>query len=201
MENPYRKAQFLLSGSHFDQLPHGGSEIAFVGRSNAGKSSALNALTQQKSLAKTSKTPGRTQLINVFTVTPEERLIDLPGYGYAKVPVEVKKKWQHMMHRYLEEREELKGLVIIMDIRHPLKELDETMIAWAIESNLDIHLLLNKMDKVSKNEAHSTWLKIQKKYENYHRVSSQLFSAITGFGLKELISQTRQMFDSTSRNS
>jgi GTP-binding protein len=197
MENPYRKAQFLQSGSHFDQLPTGGLEVAFVGRSNAGKSSVLNALTQQKTLAKTSKTPGRTQLINVFSITPEMRLIDLPGYGYAKVPNEVKNKWQQMLHAYLEEREPLKALIVIMDIRHPLKDLDETMIGWAIDSNLWVHLVLNKVDKVSQNEAHQTWFKVKKKYENYQMVTTQLFSATTGFGLKDLIAHMRRLESGT----
>jgi GTP-binding protein len=191
MENPYRLTQFLQSGTQLSQLPKGGREVAFVGRSNAGKSSVLNALTQQKGLAKTSKTPGRTQLINVFTVTPDERLIDLPGYGYAKVPEQVKQQWQQMLHQYLEEREELQALIIIMDIRHPLKELDETMISWAIDSHLSIHLLLNKADKVSRNEANIALMQIKKKYANYQMVSSQLFSATTGLGFKELVMTMR----------
>ena len=194
MENPFRQAQFLQSGTKLTQLPQGGSEIAFVGRSNAGKSSVLNALTQQKGLAKTSKTPGRTQLINVFTLNPQERLIDLPGYGYAKVPAEVKNAWQQMLHQYLEERDELLGLIIIMDIRHPLKELDEAMISWAIDSHLSVHLLLNKTDKVSKNEANIALMQVKKKYANYQMVSSQLFSATSGLGLKELIGTMRELF-------
>jgi GTP-binding protein len=198
MENPYRQAQFLQSGTKLSQLPSGGVEVAFVGRSNAGKSSVLNTLTQQKGLAKTSKTPGRTQLINVFSIGnqdkhPKERLIDLPGYGYAKVPEQIKQQWQQMLHQYLEEREELKGLIIIMDIRHPLKELDEAMISWAIDSHLQVHLLLNKADKVSRNEANLTLLKIQKKYAHYQMVSCQLFSATTSFGLKELIYRVRAL--------
>jgi GTP-binding protein len=206
MENPYRLAQFLQSGTKLSQLPSGGIEVAFVGRSNAGKSSVLNTLTQQKGLAKTSKTPGRTQLINVFTIGhkdkhPKERLIDLPGYGYAKVPEQVKQQWQQMLHQYLEEREELKGLIIIMDIRHPLKELDEAMISWGIDSHLQIHLLLNKADKISKSEANATWMQIKKKYANYQMVSSQLFSATTGFGLKELISKMRELFYENSEAS
>ncbi len=197
MENRYRKAQFLQSASHFNQLPPGGAEVAFVGRSNAGKSSVLNALTQQKDLAKTSKTPGRTQLINAFSFLPQEWLIDLPGYGYAKVPVSVKQKWQAMLHQYLEERDALKGLVVIMDIRHPLMELDEMMIAWAIQSNLQVHLLLNKADKVSKSEANQTLFKVQKKYEHFQQVSAQLFSALNGLGLKTLIVQMEKMFEKT----
>jgi len=125
------------------------------------------------------------------------RLIDLPGYGYAKVPNEVKNKWQQMLHAYLEEREPLKALIVIMDIRHPLKDLDETMIGWAIDSNLWVHLVLNKVDKVSQNEAHQTWFKVKKKYENYQMVTTQLFSATTGFGLKDLIAHMRRLESGT----
>ncbi len=123
--------------------------MAFAGRSNAGKSSALNTLTNQKSLARTSKTPGRTQLINLFEVADGKRLVDLPGYGYAEVPEEMKRKWQRALGEYLEKRQSLQGLVVLMDIRHPLKDLDQQMIEWAVDSNIAVSVLLTKADKLA----------------------------------------------------
>lgn len=146
----YAKTHFILSAPNINHLPEDtGIEIAFAGRSNAGKSSALNTLTNQKSLARTSKTPGRTQLINLFEVEPNCRIVDLPGYGYAQVPEEVKRQWQKSLEEYLQYRESLKGIVILMDIRHPLKDLDQQMVQWAVLSNLPVLLLLTKCDKLS----------------------------------------------------
>lgn len=146
----YAKTQFVTSAPDIHHLPSDtGVEIAFAGRSNAGKSSALNTLTNQKNLARTSKTPGRTQLINLFEVVPNCRLVDLPGYGFAQVPEEVKRKWQKSLGEYLRKRESLKGLVILMDIRHPLKDLDQQMIDWAVQSQLPVMLLLTKADKLA----------------------------------------------------
>ncbi|GAA5112314.1 ribosome biogenesis GTP-binding protein YihA/YsxC [Orbus sasakiae] len=146
----YAKTYFVTSAPDIHHLPEdSGVEIAFAGRSNAGKSSALNTLTNQKSLARTSKTPGRTQLINLFEVEPNCRLVDLPGYGYAQVPEEVKRKWQKSLAEYLQKRESLKGIVILMDIRHPLKDLDQQMIDWAVQSQLSVMLLLTKADKLA----------------------------------------------------
>lgn len=122
----------------------------FAGRSNAGKSSALNTLTNQKSLARTSKTPGRTQLINLFEVADGKRLVDLPGYGYAEVPEEMKRKWQRALGEYLEKRQSLQGLVVLMDIRHPLKDLDQQMIEWAVDSNIAVLVLLTKSGQTGK---------------------------------------------------
>ena len=127
------------------------SEIAFAGRSNAGKSTALNALTNQKSLARTSKTPGRTQLINLFEVEPNCKLVDLPGYGYAAVPEKMKIEWQKSLGEYLQKRECLGGLVVLMDVRHPLKDLDQQMIEWAVSADLPVMLLLTKADKLSQS--------------------------------------------------
>ena len=133
------KATFTISAPDIRRLPaDSGIEVAFAGRSNAGKSSALNTLTNQRSLARTSKTPGRTQLINIFEIAENKRLVDLPGYGFAKVPMEMKKKWQKALGEYLEKRECLKGLVILMDIRHPLKDLDMDLIKWAAEGELPV---------------------------------------------------------------
>ncbi|OCG70432.1 YihA family ribosome biogenesis GTP-binding protein [Gilliamella sp. Occ3-1] len=146
----YAKTHFILSAPDISHLPiDNGVEIAFAGRSNAGKSSALNTLTNQKGLARTSKTPGRTQLINLFEVEQNCRLVDLPGYGYAQVPEAIKRKWQKSLGEYLQKRESLKGLVVLMDIRHPLKDLDQQMIEWAVSVDIPIMLLLTKADKLA----------------------------------------------------
>src|SRR3990167_8544424 len=149
----YQKAYFLLSAAAVEQLPPDtGIEVAIVGRSNAGKSSVLNCLTKQKGLARVSKTPGRTQLINVFVLDEERRLIDLPGYGFATAPAAAKAKWEKSIEDYFQKRNSLKGLVLIMDIRHPLKELDWQMLDYCEHANLAVHILLNKMDKLSKGQ-------------------------------------------------
>jgi GTP-binding protein len=157
------KATFTISAPDIRKLPEdSGIEVAFAGRSNAGKSSALNTLTNQKGLARTSKTPGRTQLINVFEIDNNKRLIDLPGYGFAKVPLEMKKKWQKALGEYLEKRESLKGLVVLMDIRHPLKDLDMDLIEWAVDGNLPVLALLTKCDKLSQGKRSTEVLKVKK---------------------------------------
>ena len=149
----YHKTHFLTSSPNLKSLPEdSGVEIAFAGRSNAGKSTALNALTNQKNLARTSKTPGRTQLINLFEVEPQCKLVDLPGYGYAAVPEQMKLQWQQALGEYLQKRECLAGIVILMDIRHPLKDLDQQMIEWAVASEKPVLLLLTKTDKLSQSE-------------------------------------------------
>lgn len=150
----YQQTHFVTSAPDIRHLPADtGIEIAFAGRSNAGKSSALNTLTNQKNLARTSKTPGRTQLINLFAVAEGKRLVDLPGYGYAQVPEEMKIKWQRALGEYLEKRQCLKGLVVLMDIRHPLKDLDQQMIEWAVDSDIPVQILLTKVDKLSSGAA------------------------------------------------
>ncbi|HDL8055875.1 TPA: YihA family ribosome biogenesis GTP-binding protein [Yersinia enterocolitica] len=146
----YHMTHFVISAPDIRHLPRDeGIEVAFAGRSNAGKSSALNTLTGQKSLARTSKTPGRTQLINLFEVVEGVRLVDLPGYGYAEVPEEMKLKWQRALGEYLQKRNCLKGLVVLMDIRHPLKDLDQQMITWAVAVGTPVMLLLTKADKLA----------------------------------------------------
>ncbi|WP_336701070.1 ribosome biogenesis GTP-binding protein YihA/YsxC [Pantoea dispersa] len=146
----YHVTHFMLSAPDIRHLPADtGIEVAFAGRSNAGKSSALNTLTNQKSLARTSKTPGRTQLINLFEVVEGKRLVDLPGYGYAEVPEEMKRKWQRALSEYLQKRQALKGLVVLMDIRHPLKDLDQQMVEWAVQSGIPVMILLTKADKLA----------------------------------------------------
>lgn len=146
----YQITHFVTSAPDIRHLPiDSGIEIAFAGRSNAGKSSALNTLTNQKNLARTSKTPGRTQLINLFEVEPGIRLVDLPGYGYAEVPEELKRKWQRALGEYLQKRDSLKGLVVLMDIRHPMKDLDQQMVQWAVDVNIPVLVLLTKADKLA----------------------------------------------------
>jgi GTP-binding protein len=195
--NPYTKAEFLKSAAKVNQLPEDmGYEVAFAGRSNAGKSSALNCLTGIRSLARTSKTPGRTQLINLFTLDEERRLVDLPGYGYAKVPLSVKQEWQKTLAHYLDVRQCLKGLVLLMDIRHPLKDLDQMMIDWALNQQLPVHILLTKSDKISRGDVKSTLLKVQKHYNlAAHLISVQAFSSLKKDGVDELIGQLNKWFD------
>ena len=188
--NPYAQATFLKSAARVDQLPADtGFEVAFAGRSNAGKSSALNCLTGIRQLARASKTPGRTQLINLFTLADEEhRLVDLPGYGYAKVPFQVKHDWQKNIARYLEVRKSLQGLILLMDIRHPLKDLDQSMINWSVERGLPIHILLTKADKLARGQAQSTLLQVKKHYELYsHLLTAQVFSSLKKQGVDELM--------------
>ena len=144
----FRKAAFLQSASAIENAPTDfGSEVAFAGRSNSGKSSAINTLTHQGKLARTSRTPGRTQLINFFSLSEHQRLVDLPGYGFAKVPLAVKKKWNQQLERYLQYRESLRGLVMLMDVRHPLTEPDRQMLSWAEAASMPVHILLTKADK------------------------------------------------------
>lgn len=150
MQWNYHQTHFVTSAPDIRHLPADqGIEVAFAGRSNAGKSSALNTLTNQKNLARTSKTPGRTQMINLFEVTPGKRLVDLPGYGYAQVPEQVKHQWQRALGNYLQQRKSLLGLVLLMDIRHPLRDLDQQMIEWAVESQIPVMALLTKADKLT----------------------------------------------------
>lgn len=189
----YQNAHFLLSAQRISQLPSDdGKEVAFVGRSNAGKSSALNALAQQSKLARTSKTPGRTQLINVFSLSDSQRLIDLPGYGYAKAPVSAQQVWSQMINEYLLKRQSLKGLVLLMDIRHPMKPQDQDMIQWSLESNIPIHLLLTKADKLSKNQTIKALSAVRKAFKdttNNALVTMQSFSALKKTGLEALETQ------------
>ena len=180
-------ASFIKSASQVDQCPADqGREVAFAGRSNAGKSSALNTLTHAR-LARTSKTPGRTQLINFFGLDEEHRLVDLPGYGYAKVPLELKEHWKLHLDAYLTQRNSLAGVVLVMDIRHPLSAFDRMMLEWADVTGLPAHILLSKTDKLSFGAAKGVLLKVQstvrKEYGN--RASVQLFSSPKRQGIEE----------------
>ncbi|XOD69821.1 MAG: ribosome biogenesis GTP-binding protein YihA/YsxC [Sodalis sp. (in: enterobacteria)] len=146
----YHLTHFIISAPDIRHLPvDNGIEIAFAGRSNAGKSSLINMLTNQKNLARISKTPGCTQFINLFEVEPGINLVDLPGYGYAKVPEKLKRKWQFSLGEYLKKRDSLKGVVILMDIRHPMKDLDHKMVQWLVDINIPILILLTKADKLA----------------------------------------------------
>jgi len=196
------KATFTISAPDIRRLPEdSGIEVAFAGRSNAGKSSALNTLTNQRGLARISKTPGRTQLINVFEIAENKRLIDLPGYGFAKVPLEMKKKWQKALGEYLEKRESLKGLVILMDIRHPLKDLDMDLIQWAADSELPVLALLTKSDKLSQGKRSAEVLKVKKALEPLNAdIKVQAFSSLKYTGKEQADSVICNWFQDESNN-
>ncbi|ERS92127.1 MULTISPECIES: ribosome biogenesis GTP-binding protein YihA/YsxC [unclassified Halomonas] len=186
----YPAARFLTSAPTLARCPDDrGAEVAFAGRSNAGKSSAINALTRQKALARTSKTPGRTQLINFFALGDdlERRLVDLPGYGFAKVPEKVKLEWQRHLSDYLQRRASLKGLVLVMDVRHPLSEFDQTMLGWADDQSMPVHILLTKADKLKRGAAASALQQVRSRLREWEDlVTVQLFSALKGQGIEEL---------------
>lgn len=182
-----QQARFLISAAKVDQCPEdSGLEIAFAGRSNAGKSSALNTLTHAN-LARTSKTPGRTQLLNFFSLDEERRLVDLPGYGYAKVPIPLKLHWQQHLEAYLSSRESLCGLILMMDIRHPLTEFDRMMLDWAQSSGMPLHILLTKADKLAFGAAKTALLNVQREIRKQwgDSASIQLFSAPKRQGVEE----------------
>jgi len=184
--NPYRAAQYVISAHQMRQLGEDrGYEVAFAGRSNAGKSSAINALTEQKSLARTSKTPGRTQQIVIFAIDEDRRIADLPGYGYAKVPEKLRTHWRALMQKYFEQRQSLRGVVLVMDIRHPLRPFDQQMLAWCEATGIPCHVLLTKADKLKRGPAQSTLLQLRKSLPP--GASAQVFSARTRDGLDELI--------------
>lgn len=189
--NIYQRATFLQSAAKLNQCPSSvTAEVAFAGRSNAGKSSAINTLTANKKLARTSKTPGRTQLINYFSIDDERSLVDLPGYGYAKVPLSMKREWQKNLSQYLQQRKVLKGLVIVMDIRHPMQDFDTMMLNWAMEGEMPVHILLTKSDKLKKGPAKSTLLAVEKHLRDANvddLVTVQQFSALKNQGIAELV--------------
>ena len=185
----YSQTSFTLSAPALEGCPRDSvAEVAFAGRSNAGKSSAINAICRQSRLARTSKTPGRTQMLNFFAVPGAggRYLVDLPGYGYAKVPLEVKAQWQREMARYLNGREPLRGIVLLSDIRHPLKEFDRQMIDWAQGSGLPLYLLLTKADKLKRNPAHNVMAGLRRELAGRGALEVQLFSATAGIGLEQV---------------
>nr|WP_216607953.1 MULTISPECIES: ribosome biogenesis GTP-binding protein YihA/YsxC [Vibrio] len=192
----YQNTHFITSAPDIRHMPEDeGIEVAFAGRSNAGKSSSLNRLTNQRSLAKTSKTPGRTQLINLFKVTDGCHIVDLPGYGFAQVPLEMKKKWQKSLGEYLQKRQSLKGLVVLMDIRHPMKDLDQQLIFWAVDSGIPVQVLLTKADKLKSGARKAQVLKIKKDSAGFGGdVSVAAFSSLKGIGVDVLRNKLDEWF-------
>ena len=189
--NWLHKAEFLMSAPKLNLcVEDTGYEIAFAGRSNAGKSSAINALTNQKQLARASKKPGRTQMINFFSLgNPDQRLVDLPGYGYAAVPEAMKLVWQKELENYLIHRQSLQGLVLLMDIRHPLQHFDVMMLEWAYSRKLFVHVLLTKSDKLNRGPASKVLQEVQQQLKKMKlQFSIQLFSSMNKQGLEELAS-------------
>ena len=180
----YPAACFLTSANKPSQfVPDQGGEVAFAGRSNSGKSSAINAIVGRRGLARTSKTPGRTQLVNFFGLGGPFRLTDLPGYGFARVPAEVRRHWGQLLDRYFQQRQSLAGLFLVMDVRHPLTEFDHHMLAWAEAAGCPVHILLTKADKLSRGAASATMLTVRKAVGG--TASGQLFSALKGTGVDE----------------
>ncbi len=184
----FQKAEFIKSASSIENAPEDtGHEVAFAGRSNSGKSSAINTLTAHRKLARTSRSPGRTQLINFFSVGETTRLVDLPGYGFAKVPLHVKKNWTVQSERYLRYRQSLVGLILLMDIRHPLTSYDQQVVAWSLAANMPVHILLTKADKLKKGAAKTSLLSTQVKLGPPNDlITIQLFSSLRLQGVEEL---------------
>ena len=185
-KNIYRHAEYILGAHTLAQTPEDcGKEVAFAGRSNVGKSSVINAITGRKSLARISKTPGRTQLLNFFSLIEDRRLVDLPGYGYAKVPYKVKEHWAATLNSYFEYRQSLAGLILIVDIRRELTEFDSQMLDWCRAASLPVHILLNKADKLSRNAATQSLFKVKKQVSELN-FDLQLFSALKKIGVEEV---------------
>lgn len=187
--------EFLKSAPTLAQCPPDkGIEVAFVGRSNAGKSSALNALTGKQRLARTSKTPGRTQLMNFFRIDDDRRLVDLPGYGFAKVPARVQQEIENFLNAYLSHRQCLQGLILLMDIRHPLMPSDRRLIDFAQAQTLPVHILLTKCDKLKRGASQDTLLKTRRDLSGYENISVQTFSALNHLGIEEALLKLDEWF-------
>jgi GTP-binding protein len=188
VKNPLVKVCFGKGAASMSQLPSDqGSEVAFAGRSNAGKSSAINTITGHKGLARTSKTPGRTQEINMFVLDGRHRIVDLPGFGYARVPGTVKRQWQRLLNRYLEERRSLRGLVFVMDVRHPLQADDSQFLRWCQQTAMPVHVLLTKCDKLSRGRAAAALQEIEVALQEFGPyVSVQLFSSTKRQGVEQV---------------
>lgn len=204
MTNPvYQRASFVMGAHNLTQLPSatGVIEVAFAGRSNSGKSSAINSITGQKALARTSKTPGRTQQINYFKLDEQHYIVDLPGYGYAKVSDQVKRHWRHTLELYLRKRECLRGLVMMMDIRHPFTDFDSQMLEWCRHTGMPVHILLTKADKLGRGAAGCTLLQVRQALSREFGVERehpwatvQLFSALKGTGVEEAQARLDEWF-------
>lgn len=195
--NLFQNAKFFTTVNHLKDLPDTAAEIAFVGRSNAGKSSAINTLCNHVRLAYVSKTPGRTQHINFFELTNGSFMVDLPGYGYAQVPEAIRAHWVQLLGSYLQTRRQLAGLILIMDARHPLKDLDVKMLDFFAETKRPVHILLSKSDKLSKNEQFKTLVAVKKALEPFQTrqtVSVQLFSSLKKQGVEEVNRVVAQWF-------
>lgn len=197
MNTVYTQAKFINSSPRLKDTPEDqGREVAFAGRSNAGKSSAINTLTRQNSLARISKTPGRTQMLNFFEINEQMRFVDLPGYGYAKVPVAVKKQWHDLMETYLTQRKSLCAIVLVMDVRHPLTEFDWQMVEWCKHTGLPMHILLTKADKLNYGAAKTTLLQVKKALkDSSFPITIQLFSALKKTGIDEVHEALDQLFN------
>ncbi len=196
MPDRYRQTRFLCGVTdHRQAPPDTGCEIALAGRSNAGKSSALNAITGQQSLARISKAPGRTREINFFAVDEQHRLVDLPGYGYAKVSHDIQRRWQQGLTRYLEHRRSLYGLILLMDCRHPLRDTDRQILHWTHAAELHVHVLLTKSDKLARGPARATLLAVERELGAINpAASAQLFSALKRSGLEQLLAVLDEWF-------
>ena len=201
MNTFYRNAKFLISAPDLKRAPDDlGAEVAFIGRSNAGKSSALNTITDNKSLARISKTPGRTQLLNFFELNEQRRLVDLPGYGFAKVAAKVRNDWRHSIDQYLRNRESLHGLILIMDVRHPLTDTDQQMLEWCHQISMPVHILLTKCDKLKRGPANASLLQVKKAIQDLDLFSVQLFSAKDKIGVDEVHAVLDQWLEQDSEN-
>jgi len=193
----YFQASFITSAAKLSQSPEDtGYEIAFAGRSNAGKSSAINTLCQQTALARTSRTPGRTQLLNFFRIDDQRRLVDLPGYGYAAVAQDIKADWQGALADYLEKRECLRGVILMMDSRHPLKDYDIQMLEWANHIEIPVHVLLTKVDKLNRKEQAISLERVDAALKEFSlEFSVQLFSSLKRWGVDEAHEKLDQWFE------
>ena len=197
MNSTYFQASFITSAAKLSQSPEdNGYEIAFAGRSNAGKSSAINTLCQQTALARTSRTPGRTQLLNFFRIDDQRRLVDLPGYGYAAVAQDIKADWQGALADYLEKRECLRGVILMMDSRHPLKDYDIQMLEWANHIEIPVHVLLTKVDKLNRKEQAISLERVDAALKEFSlEFSVQLFSSLKRWGVDEAHEKLDQWFE------
>jgi GTP-binding protein len=192
----YTQVRFITSANQLRQLPPDtGTEVAVAGRSNAGKSSAINAITQRKGLARTSKSPGATRLLNFFELEPGRRLVDLPGYGFAKVSGDMREHWGTLLRGYFARRESLHGTIVVMDVRHPLTEHDQAMLELASSRALPIHILLTKADKLSRGGAASALRAVRAALPSSGLISAQLFSAHAGSGVAEARGALERMLD------
>lgn len=204
MSSLFRNVQFMTSAAKLEQCPEdAGIEIAFAGRSNAGKSSVLNALCEQKKLARASKTPGRTRLLNFFSLDEEQffRLVDLPGYGYAKVSHQMRADWDIMLDDYLSQRASLRMVILIMDIRHPLQPFDLRMLHWAIDAKIALHCVFTKADKITRGAATNTLLTSMKPYEGKPLITGQTFSSLKKTGIETLTERLQTLYGMSQETS